>query len=265
MSTKNVARTVIEGGRSTRYKMMRDQANRAARHEANASTRRMVYDPDVYDEDPEIVEEIPVGCSQDEKHADKTKPALRLLHSRVGKGWNKTNTMLRDRFDDRTTAGRHVLHDHMFAIVGQASYDHRRYQEFEVDSHGVLRRDRRGVFDVEWNPNFVKGFDYQTCAGWLKGQKIAYVGKWLHWYRHPTPREVRSRAFFGWDGRLLHDVTRLPLFGNAGYGGAPDRTPFVQGDRLSIVDARHFFRLPLGVQREILANSKIAANDLWPL
>ena len=136
MSTKNLARTVIEGGRAPRNRWERRRSNALERRwEAQASARlRLALAPEEisYQPRPKVYAEL----------RDRLGPARRWLEAQVGRPWNDVRSALIKRFDTRTTAGCHILYDHILPSV----QDHRRRflpPDFDVDEVGKLVRGRR--------------------------------------------------------------------------------------------------------------------------
>jgi hypothetical protein len=71
--------------------------------------------------------------------SDKLGPAGRFLSSQVGRPWSKVHSELFARFDTRTTAGRHILFDHVLKTIREGYGLGARYRFF-VDARGILRR-----------------------------------------------------------------------------------------------------------------------------
>jgi hypothetical protein len=141
MSTKNLARTVIEGGRTHYYQFQRQHTNGVARvrtHELeHALCTRADADNAVFEPRQPVYRDF----------ADKLGPARRWLRSQVGKPWDKVRGELFARFDTRTTAGRHILFDHLLQEVRGPQHHIAlsfRRREFWISPHGILRyRERR--------------------------------------------------------------------------------------------------------------------------
>jgi hypothetical protein len=141
MSTKNLARTVIEGGRA-RY-------NRFERRHSNAVERTHVHEME-----RALCRATEPECAVFEPRKvvyrgfdDKLGPAMRWLRSQVGRPWDKVRGELFARFDTRTTAGRHILFDHLLAEVGPepvARFSHR--PRFGVSKHGLLQYRERSRY-----------------------------------------------------------------------------------------------------------------------
>ena len=102
MTTKNLARTVIEGGRSCYNQWERRYSNAQERaHERLVSAALVgAADPDVTWYAPRK----PVYRG----FRDKLAPAERWLRSHVGRPWSKVRSELFSRFDTRTTAVRAI-------------------------------------------------------------------------------------------------------------------------------------------------------------
>lgn len=139
MARKDLSRTVIEGGR-----YYRNSWERRASHGAERASTRAWLDTVELD-----LEEADESSPPPIKHTgkdfrDKLAPAMRWLASQVGRPWNKVYSELRERFDSRTVAGRHVVEDHMLGWVRRHSSEGsiRYYRSFElyVDAHGILRK-----------------------------------------------------------------------------------------------------------------------------
>jgi hypothetical protein len=137
MSTKNLARTVIEGGRGRWSRSDRRGCHGADRVRTNQMLARLRHGDDWDD----VV--VPERKGDVTFFHDKLGPAERWLASNVGRPWSKVRAELFARFDTRTTAGRHIVFDHMLPAVSEHGLPscgfsfHRR--SFIVDRHGMLR------------------------------------------------------------------------------------------------------------------------------
>jgi len=136
---KDLSRTVIEGGRYYRNCYER----RASHGTARARLRDWldnVDDPDA--SDPAPLDPVP------RSFRDKLRPAMRWIDAQVGRSWAKVRAELHAKFDARTIAGQHVLHDHMLGEVFEGGlptrigWGNRSYADWYVDAQGILRRTR---------------------------------------------------------------------------------------------------------------------------
>ncbi|HTQ05499.1 MAG TPA: hypothetical protein VMI54_16670 [Polyangiaceae bacterium] len=136
MSTKNLARTVIEGGRAPSNGWWRRFSNAqersAERGVSGALVRGADADAAVY----------PRRKPVERAFLDRLGPAERWLAKQVGRPWSKVRSELFARFDARTTAGRHVLYGHLLRDVAGDAVG-RSWGRFTVDVRGILKRNPR--------------------------------------------------------------------------------------------------------------------------
>ncbi len=145
MARRSIAKTAIEGGRHGTCRSAEDEADRRERRAWRDYCRRASYDFDVED---------PAGVSfaapyetgrQYREFDDKLKPVKRWLESQVGRPWDHIKSDVVALFDNRTTAGRHII-EHVKCFVSLPTDQHR-YNPYPpypgklyVDEHGVLRQ-----------------------------------------------------------------------------------------------------------------------------
>ena len=189
MSTKNLARTVIEGGR-----YYGNAFDRRASHGAERTHVRQALRGVRDDDDAERVLLAPRRKVPRWFH-DKLAAAERWLRAQVGRPWDKVRGELFAQFDTRTTAGRHIVFDHMLRSVrteALATWWSRPI--LEVGRGGILRKASRP-------PRTRRVFDWPRPAwlDWLGDRKIAVRGAVLFWLE-PTEHE-RFRQ-----GRRLTDA-----------------------------------------------------------
>jgi len=137
MSTKNLARTVLEAGRMSSGTWGRREDNARLR---NAVRTRLAS---LRDEDEMDDLSLPVFKKRNRHLDDKLGPPRRWLASQIGRPWDLVRSELFRRFDTRTTAGRHIVFDHMLHWVEtgpRRSYLCGCRPDFRVDRHGILRR-----------------------------------------------------------------------------------------------------------------------------
>ena len=146
MSTKNLARTVIEGGRTGYSKW--DRKRRAQKHRVrqHGIRKRLLTDLEyataLFDDDGFFDWDAI-------SHADRVNPCKRFLVSRVGRPWNDVYSEIRRKFDRRTLPGRHVVEDHLLREVELHERDslgnliNPAYEHFYVDAGGILRHNPR--------------------------------------------------------------------------------------------------------------------------
>jgi len=206
MSTKNLARTVIEGGRHRHSRFARRHSNAVQRAHAHQLERELCST-----KDPETAlfpEREPAGRGFD----DKLGPARRWLRGQVGRPWDKVRSELFTRFDTRTTAGRHIVFDHLLeeVRVDLGRFGSLRFREFWISAHGILqhRQYLRKRWAAAQRPQLMAEPE-SIVQHWLAGRRVIEHGASLYWLV-PTA-----------------------------HGG------FRQHHELDATDARRFFALPL--------------------
>jgi hypothetical protein len=204
MSTKNLSRTIIEGGRSAHYKM--DVADYAAseRAETRAYLRAVARDPERADEVA-----VPKRKASYPEFADKLGAVYKFLDSRLGRSWNKTYAMVRAKFDVRTTPGRHIVLDHMLGVIalnGEHKQPHF-YGRYFVE-RGILRRHRR-FLGVPAVPGLAarrpSALNVKALVDWLGVRKVGQQGAQFVWWV-PTRSDVAAVAHWGVSGLTYAEV-----------------------------------------------------------
>lgn len=172
MAKRNLARTAIEGGRVKSCREAEHFTTRSERTQARMELRRAVVDPE-YAEEVLIDEraETPYGREFD----DKLMPVKRWLASQVGQLWNNVYSKIKQTFDFRTTAGRHIV-GHIIGPFGYVNYrgDHPRGYWLDVydkpyDYSLPFDKQTRKVIGSEWR-------EYWTCDFYVDAKGILRRG-----------------------------------------------------------------------------------------
>jgi hypothetical protein len=140
MGTKFLARTVLEGGRAFFNTFERRESHACARADERDFITRVTQDSEWAEE-----QAAPTRRPVRKSFHDKLGPARRWLASHVGRPWAKIYAELRERFDVRTTPGRHIVFDHMLSEIVGARGTSRWHAPFRIDAHGILRARPRPV------------------------------------------------------------------------------------------------------------------------
>jgi hypothetical protein len=175
MSTKNLARTVIEGGRtrwSRDYRRALNVKERARQREALG--RLAVGD------DPEALV-VPPPRNAGRGFDDKLGPARRWLTSQIGRPWNLVRGELLRRFDTRTTAGRHIVFCHMLPWV-EDDEGNPGWKPFLVDRHGFLRAAPPRALWRSPHARAPLPRDERALMAWLAGRRVGARGPALFWF-----------------------------------------------------------------------------------
>ncbi len=202
MSRKNLSRTVIEGGRYRGNKWDRRNSHAEERARVKNYIQEVTLDPENYEEyDVEPIEHVYKGFR------DKLGPMYRWLQSQVGRPWNDVRSDVFKSFDIRTTAGRHIVFDHLLSSVTVGEEPQYRWRsepddpttsysdhDYYVDDEGILRKKRYLGRRRYRDP--VPAFDTNRIANWLSGRVVGKVGDKLFWFI-PVGKSKKHRGFYG--------------------------------------------------------------------
>lgn len=258
MSTKNIARTVIEGGRNGSYKKEVHEKQREERTETRNYLRKSLADNDNAD-----AFVAPIRKPVYKEFADKTAVIDSFLHSRVGKNWSKVRSELFEKFDTRTTPGRHILFDHLLRDVAEEGpVDVRGFtNHYYVDAQGRLQNN-----DRQYRKHRVQPFDKIEVCNWLKNRCVGHIGKRHYWFE---PTQHKSfKAYYGnhkleyaaLDATGKIAMVTIDYSGRKKYFWEPKVTalierkiPFRQAKMLTDQELQYLKSLPERVRKEILA------------
>lgn len=194
MSKKNLAKSTIEGGRVNSNKWERKNSHNQERRSARDFCQKVMVDPESADD-----EEIKPKNKVCKEFSDKLNPMFRWLKSKVGQPWSEVRSEIVSKFDSRTTAGRHILYDHLFSsvidtqtgfnkygyivdpsieIIDKNDQSYRRaYEEFYVNQDGILCQVDKEKHKYER----INQVDYVETSDWLNGRMIVEHGGVFSW------------------------------------------------------------------------------------
>ena len=140
MSTKNISRSALEGGRVTGNKQDRNASHRHERSRFREWIGRVMIDHDEFDHSFAEPREKVV-----KEFTDKLNPCWRWLESKVGERWDDVYSELTKKFDTRNLSSWHIVNQHMIAEVRGAGtpsdgIESWRRQRFIIDKDGFLRK-----------------------------------------------------------------------------------------------------------------------------
>jgi hypothetical protein len=165
MATKNLARTVVEGGRAGYSKLDRKLRNRRE--------RRLRFDLE-----GELCHGRPSGGGY-RGFADCLSPLERWVGSHVGRGWSRVYHEFCQRFDERTMKGWH-LRDHLLGMVGLGRFGW--HGTFFVDVRGILRRRPRRRRE----PRLAAVGGEMQALTWAAGRRVIVHGEAAFWTADPV-------------------------------------------------------------------------------
>lgn len=199
MSTKRLSKTVIEGGRYGRNKFERYQSHVEVRAQERDYLKNVLADMEHAEEyDIDVRQPVYKGFT------DKLAPMYRWLEAQVGRPWDEVRSEVFEKFDSRTTAGRHILFDHLLREVvdTESGFDnhgnmadpnipvvhtkgrrsHWAVADYYVDQNGVLQvRDEHKRRRRFYSAPYPKEQDFRNAAAWLNGRMIIEKEGTLHW------------------------------------------------------------------------------------
>jgi hypothetical protein len=149
MSTKDISRSAIEGGRYRYNKFERNESHRHERVRARAWLDKVRFDDDAADgSDPVPRNHVNKGFT------DNLGPCYGWLASHCGERWDDVRSLLSSTFDTRRLSAWHIVNQHMLTAVESAgttndTFSRYRSQRFWIDDDGLLqdrgKRYRRSV------------------------------------------------------------------------------------------------------------------------
>ena len=192
MSTKDLSKTIIEGGRANSNKYERRHSHAEQRGHEKEYLQNIKNDPESAD-DFSIKEKRKVY----KQFSDKLSATYRWMDSKVGQKWDDVYSEIMVKFDTRTTAGRHVVHDHLLSNVTDTRSGRDRYgyiaankesystrsPYYFVDVDGILRKnDKRSRTKYFWAPRTKEYEDLLRQVGnWISGRMIGEKGGKYYW------------------------------------------------------------------------------------
>ena len=229
MATKNLSRTVIEGGRCKHYQAEVHSRIREERAETRDFLRAIENDPGSWDDCNRPHGHVPKRMPVTPCFDDKLRPIYRFLESKIGRNWDEVRSELFSKFDTRTTPGRHVLFDHLLNDVCEGSEEEEeRYRRYRVDAQGRLEK----IEAEPYRSRYVLPYRRENLfhvAAWLGHRKVGRYGAGFVWFV-PTARDSKVCAIFD-----RYEI----VYALVDDAGLPFRTPLVirPGDRY--YDSKH--------------------------
>ena len=198
MSTKRLSKTVIEGGRYGRNKFERRQSHVEVRAQERDYLKAVMADREHYEDyDIDIRQPVYKGFT------DKLAPMYRWIEAQVGRPWSEVRSEVFQKFDIRTTAGRHVIFDHLLREVvdtdtgfdnrghivdpeipsepAGGKYHYRYTADYYVDQEGILRADPEKDKRRMRYREFVTEQDYRDAEAWLGNRMVMEKDGKFYW------------------------------------------------------------------------------------
>jgi len=177
VSTKNLSRTIIEGGRAARNQYDRKKSSQKLRaaHRRLGTEAKSLIDTDELGVNPK-------RCKVYKNFDDKLGAVHRWVKKQVGKKWDDVYSELSKRFDRRTVAGNHVIEDHILNSITVSifhkdhNYKYPQKDHIYVDEDGILRN--KGTGKRRNNPDYVSE---RELVKWKGDNRIHRTGDQFFW------------------------------------------------------------------------------------
>ncbi len=196
MSKKDLARSAIERGRRPYNKYERRQSNTVERVKRKSQNKK-------FSDDPESAESAvrPVRTKVRKEFDDNLSAPLRFMEKQAGRRWDDVRSELFERFDTRTTAGRHILRDHLLSIERVYHYrfsDTVSRKQLYLSPGKTLTIGEDGILRVILNPRKRTKPERRTLSDqelvkWVGNRRIGLVGNVLLWFNNISVAECRTR------------------------------------------------------------------------
>ncbi len=179
MAARNLARSIVEGGRSKSSRDIERTLTRVERRRTRATLRMS----------GEEVEMLPIRIPNARESADKLMPLQRFLRHHVGCPWDEIYSEIRGRFSITTMKGWHLINDH---VKGNVAYHvlERRYHQFFVDESGLLRERMREKTRIVRENVPAKS----EIKQWMNNRVYRLVGRKMFWCECASQSAVQGVA-----------------------------------------------------------------------
>ena len=233
MSTKNISRTINEGGRASYAKDRRKEYHSLTRAKTRDWLSKVRQDLSITEDSDHYTNVKNVATKRSLRDfADKTAVVNRWLFRNVNQPWNDVKSKIISMFDTNTVTGHHNAYDH---FINNVEYNTTKialegFDFFAVNYYAPIFYVDDGILLVrprQKKPRYYKlnKFDYTEICNFLKGRVIAKIGDHLFWfnivtkYKYSTTNEPEVRTVFYkqynefFIESLLHNVEYVKLNG----------------------------------------------------
>lgn len=251
MSTKNLARTVLERGRPTADKFFRRYRNRQERRALRDYLHAVEKDQEFYYD----------RIEPDHKHSadwhgpvltDQLTPVYAWVDKQIGKNWADVRRDIKEKFDVRTLAGFHVVYQHILRDIAGSGEEEYMFDGvsncgYYIDENNLLqsRYNKHGFYTLFAPSSSKEPFSEeqkQELIEWLDKRKVVFVNGRLYWFVCDHPNRVKIE--FSW---MRNRIEYFESF------GAREDFYYRRERRLDKKEVNYFRSLPGWVQEALLA------------
>jgi hypothetical protein len=244
VSTKDISRSAVEGGRANYNKYERNKSHIDERRRAKVWLDQVRFDVEVAeDSDPEPRNPVMKGFT------DKLGPCWGWLASHVGQPWDDVRSKLNGTFDTRKLSAWHIVNQHMLTEVEGAgttsdAFGHWRSQRFYVDDEGLLQDRGKRYYRNRTKPAYT-GPSEAAVLAYADGRKVitgVYDGA-TRWWALPgdghwdTCKAIRGRCSISKDAHRRIETTSKVLIERY---STPGLRGLGQGDWWRTYSVEHF-------------------------
>lgn len=169
MSTKDISRSAVEGGRANYNKYERSESHRHERSRAKVWLDQVRFDDELADaSDPVPRNPVSKGFT------DKLGPCWGWLRSHCGQPWDDVRSKLCSTFDTRKLSAWHIVNQHMLTDVegsGVAQPFFFRSCRFYVDDDGLLRDRGKRHYRYTYQSGY-SGPSEAAALAFARGRKV---------------------------------------------------------------------------------------------
>jgi hypothetical protein len=192
VSTKDISRSALEGGRNNGNKWERNESHRHERSRTKVWLDSVRFDDEAA-EDSAPIPRNPVSKG----FTDKLNPCYRWLASHCGQPWDDVFSKLASTFDTRKLSAWHIVNQHMLTDVQGAGTARDGfagifggYHRFYIDDEGLLRDNGKRA----WRNRKVehKGPSKESVFAYAKGRKVFDYHSGFRQWALPGPGEWQS-------------------------------------------------------------------------
>jgi len=249
MATKNLARTIMEGGRRGYNKYERRYSNGVLRSKERDYIRNCIKDPE-----HSIDKAEPKRKKVVKEFYDRLMPLHRKVDRHLGKTWGELRGQINKKYDSRKLKDWHML-DHLYQMMffgSKADSKLAYFANYIVNENDIIE-EREYPTWKEYVLEKKKKHEYldehwDEIISFLEKDRIAFDEKGvLHWYICDS----KHRYYFEFAPTSFHKIA--VTFGKVLDGlNSATRLCFRKGPKLTRQEVNYFRSLPEFVQENIL-------------
>jgi hypothetical protein len=199
MSTKDISRSAVEGGRYNYNKHERNESHRHERARTKVWLDQIRFDDEAAEgSDPVPRNKVAKGFT------DNLGPCYGWLASHCGERWDDVRSKLAGTFDTRKLSAWHIVNQHMLTEVEGAgttsdAFTRYRSQRFWIDDDGLLQDRGKRYYRRSTKPDYT-GPSEAAVLAYADGRKVTssfHAGAAIWWALPGEGKWEACKAFRG--------------------------------------------------------------------